>query len=259
MTKTIHIVAIKRDPLVQCRVSLSEEQIASMKEAILSGHPTPPIVVFTEDNKTYYCADGHHRLAAHAAADQDVIEAQVMEGGIEAAFIYGFKANSDPRGLPMTRADKRKAVSMALERWGSTKSDREIAGLLGVSNTFVSDGRKARGDQSPALRSPVKNRPTVNVDSQIPKNHVPDPFSEDDELDYSSALESDGDVTITVAPTPAVVEVEASREDLDEIRLSLGRIIRAMDKIKDGKTYQARIRASLDLALKAIDDWKRTV
>ncbi|EIE01442.1 ParB/RepB/Spo0J family partition protein [Leptospira licerasiae] len=141
------------DPKAQPRQSLNEALVQEYVFALRNGDRFPPVVLFGE-NKRFYLADGFHRLMAHRIAGLKTIEAYVKAGDLRGAILFSTGANED-HGLRRTPEDKRKAVFTLLkdDEW-SQWSDREIARIAKVSNTFVSN-----------LRGELRDS-TVNVDSE---------------------------------------------------------------------------------------------
>lgn len=105
------------------------------------GDTFPPIDVYF-DNKTYWLADGFHRLQAALQTEQKTIQATVHKGSQREALLHAVGAN-DTHGLRRSNADKRKAVQTLLadEEW-SQWGDREIARRTKTSHPFVTKIRK---------------------------------------------------------------------------------------------------------------------
>lgn len=122
----------------QARKSINEETIAEYAEHISNGGTFPPIVVFY-DSKTYWLADGWHRLIAHERVGCLTILEEVHTGSERDALKYALGAN-DGHGLRRSNADKRNSVEMALadSEW-SKLTTREIAELCKVSHNLVSE------------------------------------------------------------------------------------------------------------------------
>lgn len=133
---------IKTDGGTQARVAgLDPKKVDEYAQLYREGVQLPPVVVFY-DGETYWCADGHHRVAAAIAAELAEVDVQIHEGGKREALRVALGANAT-HGLARSNADKRNAVTIALvdEEW-SKLSDREIAKMCGVSHTMVSNLRR---------------------------------------------------------------------------------------------------------------------
>ena len=136
-TRNLPIAELKTEGL-QCRAEMNHDTIAEYIEAMANKVKFPPLVVFS-DGKTYWLADGFHRLEAATQAGSKQIACEVRTGKREDALKFSLSANSR-HGLPRTNKDKRNAVSMALDAWPKLSS-REIAKLCAVSDVFVGNVR----------------------------------------------------------------------------------------------------------------------
>ena len=158
---------IKTDCGTQMRFELSGSTVKEYQTLCKSDGSWPfqePLVVFT-DGKSYWLADGFHRLEACKLAGQLLVDCEIKNGTVEDAQDYALSANIT-HGLRRSNEDKKKAVEFALncERW-SSKSSRAIADHLGVSHSFVANARKtdSKEDESNFLigqdgkRYPAKN------------------------------------------------------------------------------------------------------
>jgi len=135
MTETVKIKEISTDPDIQCREHLDDDTIKSYAEEIMAGDALPPVVLFRGNGK-FYIGDGWHRVYGSIRAKKTTIDAETHEGGREKAFEHACGANR-VHGLRRTNADKRKAVTMALDWWPKA-TQTEIAVRCGVSQHFVS-------------------------------------------------------------------------------------------------------------------------
>jgi hypothetical protein len=99
-----------------------------------------------------YVVDGFHRRASHLAAGKTFIGTRTVGwGSLEDAVWFATSANK-AHGLRRTRADKRRAVELALATpIGSEQSNAVIAKHVGVSDTFVSNVRRETTDQLATL------------------------------------------------------------------------------------------------------------
>ncbi len=101
----------------------------------------PPVILFTEDEETYWPADGFHRIPAWIKAGWTEIPADVRKGDKREAIRVGVGCN-DTHGLRRTSEDKRQAIKMLLadEEW-SGASNRWIADQCNVSDGLVESVR----------------------------------------------------------------------------------------------------------------------
>jgi len=128
---------IRTDGGTQMRAEIDDDTVDDYVAALES---LPPVTVFY-DGKTYWLADGFHRLRAHEKAGKKVVYAEVKSGTQRDAILHAVGTNA-MHGRRRTNADKRRAVETLLRdpEW-ATWSDREIARRCSVSNQFVSNVR----------------------------------------------------------------------------------------------------------------------
>lgn len=134
--KTINVAAIRIDGETQSRAEIHNDTVAEYADALESGTTFPPIIVFF-DGVDYWLGDGFHRVHAFRQAGRASINADVREGTQSDAQLFSYGVNTD-HGLRRTNADKRKAVTGALQHPVSCKwSDNQIAKHCGVSDKTV--------------------------------------------------------------------------------------------------------------------------
>ena len=140
--KHLPIDSIRLDGDTQPRAEVSPSVAGEYAEAMLEGDEFPPVVVF-HDGEDYWLADGFHRLAAAKSLESDTIAADVRQGSVRDAVLYGCGANAT-HGLRRSNADKRRSVLRLLRdaEW-SQWSDREIARKCTVGNELVSRLRRS--------------------------------------------------------------------------------------------------------------------
>lgn len=137
----------------QARVALRDATIREYAELLSDDAAVfPPVTVFT-DGHSYWLADGFHRHAAHKLAGRETIRAIVKLGSKRDATLYACQANGK-HGLPMSIADKRRAVELMLndqEVWETlgdpdddTWTQRKLARHCGVSHTFIANMLRER-------------------------------------------------------------------------------------------------------------------
>lgn len=141
----ISIKELETDQQVQLRKRwVDQSTVQAYVEALASGAKFPPVVVFY-DGKTYWLADGFHRIAAYRFVGQAEIETEVHEGNKQSAMIYAATANVT-NGKPMSQAEKREAGKRLLKM--TDWSDREIARRLAVSQPTVGNWHNSLSDKS---------------------------------------------------------------------------------------------------------------
>ncbi|MBB1255825.1 ParB N-terminal domain-containing protein [Streptomyces sp. OF3] len=100
----------------------------------------PPIVVH---RRTMRVVDGTHRLRVARVRGRSHIEARLLDGSPEEAFVYAVEANTSG-GLPLTVAERTAAAARIFRshpRW----SDRAVAAVTGLSAKTVAAHRRRLG------------------------------------------------------------------------------------------------------------------
>jgi hypothetical protein len=144
----LNLHSIRIDGGTQSRAEMNNTTVEEYTEAMLEGAAFPPIVVFF-DGASYWLADGFHRYFGADHAGIEEVEAEVRQGTQQDAQLFSFGVNAS-HGLRRTNADKRKAVTGALQhpvsgQWG----DRQIAKHCGVDHKTVAAVRAAIWGNSP--------------------------------------------------------------------------------------------------------------
>ncbi len=158
---------IRVDGGTQSRAILQRNIINEYAELMQSNVEMPPVDIF-HDGKNYWLANGFHRFYAKKQISEnndegflpeETINATIHQGTQRDAILFSLGANAD-HGIRRNNDDKNRAVETMLRdnEWQNW-SDREIAKICKVSNTFVSELRKKF------------NSATVNVDSKTYKRN----------------------------------------------------------------------------------------
>jgi ParB-like chromosome segregation protein Spo0J len=138
--KMVKLENIRIDGGTQFRDQINQDVVKQYAESMREGAVFPPIKA-TFDGTTYWLYDGFHRyFAAHDLGFKDV-EVDYKPGTQEDAQDLALCANAH-HGLPRNNATKKKTVesALAMERHAN-KSNRELAKLCDVSDTFVAGVR----------------------------------------------------------------------------------------------------------------------
>jgi uncharacterized ParB-like nuclease family protein len=135
----IPIDSIKLDSDLQPRAALNQETINEYTEAMKAGAQFPGVVIF-QDGEVNWLADGYHRYAAAKNAGAQDISAEIRTGSKEDALKFALSANAT-HGLRRSQADKRRAVVIALKRFGNL-SNRELGRLTAVDDKTVGKYRE---------------------------------------------------------------------------------------------------------------------
>ncbi|MGE2817752.1 ParB/RepB/Spo0J family partition protein [Mycobacterium heidelbergense] len=114
------------------------ESEAHVQRLVEAEWPLPPILVH---RPTMRIIDGHHRVAAARRKRFEYIDAYLVNGSEESAFIVAVQENV-VHGLPLSLADRRAAAARIL-RTHTHWSDRAIATATGLSAKTVGAIRRA--------------------------------------------------------------------------------------------------------------------
>ena len=163
------------DPNLNLRDRLDQETVERYSE---SWNRMPPVTVFEVDGR-WLLADGFHRHAAAVTLGRKSIPAEVRPGSFDEALDYVAGANLH-HGLPLTRAERRRAVEVKL-RLHHDRSDRHLAEDLAVSRELVAKVRRqlVRSGPDPRERGPDRAptarpiRPTSQGLPSDPNEHLP--------------------------------------------------------------------------------------
>lgn len=212
----MRLTEITIDPSLQMRVKMDETVIHDYAQAMLRGDKFPAIVVFT-DGKNNYLGDGNNRYFAAKQAGIPEIDADIREGGYDAAFEYSLTAN-DKNGQRYSSADKRKAVMKALAYAKyEGLSNREIADKCGVSHPFVAKIKDAMGIEKSEVIKTVQNGKEVlmrNTKDQFKKEEVDEPEEEDTVLtELSHTIQELAEENKKLEARVAIAAMDATPEE----------------------------------------------
>ena len=233
---------IKIDIGVQIRVKLDYRVIERYAAEMVAGDKFPPIVLFF-DGKEYWLADGFHRIEALKSKYLKVF-ADVRNGTREDAIRYAITANF-AHGLPLTNADKRRAIRLALTAWPGD-SDMKIAARLRVSDKTVKKMRTKTesGSEIPNLNptGAIKNAghtkrtgrdgksyPATKKAKSQPEPEDPDAMPPSiDEEEPPPSTDVPVDKVGTPIPTPEMVLVFERAVELDRMLRQVNAISKAV-------------------------------
>ncbi len=194
------------DPNLYLRDRLDDFTVERYAE---SWQRLPPVTVFKVDGK-WLLADGFHRHAAAVMLGKKTLKAEVLEGTFEEALDFVASVNLF-HGLPLTRAERRRAVDVKL-RLHHDWSDRRMAEELGVSRELVAKTRRnlIEGGQIPNNPGRVGADGKMYSSAGLPKDpneRAPKgkPIAQQDDPRDHGGRESDAPPwDDTVTPLPAV-------------------------------------------------------
>ncbi|MFF5030856.1 ParB/RepB/Spo0J family partition protein [Nocardia salmonicida] len=119
------------------------EDQSHIERLIEAEWPLPPILVHRQTNRVI---DGFHRTIAARRKGLTHIDAYLVDGSDELAFILGVQENVT-HGLPLSLADRR-AAAERIVRTHPHWSNRSIAAAAGLSAKTVASIRGGTGDSS---------------------------------------------------------------------------------------------------------------
>ena len=143
----LELKAIRLDGDTQCRKSIDPKWVQEYAENMKGGQKYPNPVVFF-DGKSYWLADGFHRLSAHKSNGALEIEVDVKEGTVREARLYAIRENNR-HGKNMSPEEKRDNIVKILkdDEWGQW-SNVKIAEIIGSSHVTVSRVRNSLEEEA---------------------------------------------------------------------------------------------------------------
>lgn len=185
---------LKLDGGTQSRVKIDQPTVNEYTQSLMNGDVFPPLEVFF-DGINYYLVDGFHRYFAHKAAVIQEVSVVVHNGTQREAQLFSKGVNYG-HGLKLSKEDKRKSVlSMFDDEEWNQYSDRKIADICHVANSYVSKLRNELGHENKEKKyiknGEVKIMDTTNIGkSKKSKAKEPEPETEvDTEYDKFHELE----------------------------------------------------------------------
>jgi len=160
------------DPNLSLRDRLDEFTVERYAE---SWGRLPPVTVYEVEGRPVL-TDGFHRHAAAVMLGRKTLPAEVVAGTFAEALDFAAGVNLS-HGLPLTRAERRRAVEVKLKLHHDW-SDRRMAEELGVSRELVAKTRKTLvdGHQIPNTAGRVgadgKTYPSAGLPKD-PNEHLP--------------------------------------------------------------------------------------
>ena len=140
------------DPNLNLRDRLDDFTVERYAEA---WERMPPVTVFEVDGR-WLLADGFHRHAAAVMLGRRCDPAEVRQGTFTEALDFVVEVNLF-HGLPLTRAERRRAVEIKL-RLHHDWSDRRLAEELGVSRELVAKTRRSLIERGQVPEQPRAGR-----------------------------------------------------------------------------------------------------
>ena len=139
----VPLTTIQISEAIQPRISLDHDVVTEYQTLYAEAEdtePLPPLDVF-HIKKTYYVADGFHRLAAAKEARRTTLVCHVYTGTESEAMRHAAYANLR-RGLAYRRHDRERILERLLQDpQESPRSNRDLAQVLGLSHVTVGRAR----------------------------------------------------------------------------------------------------------------------
>lgn len=207
--RDLALIELRRDGGTQSRVGNHEETVEEYADAMLDGrwlwHQGNALIVYGDDEGTYWLADGFHRIEAAARAGVPTVPCDVRPGSRRDAVLYAVGANSS-HGLRRTRQDVRRAIETLLRdeewrRWSNVEIARRVgctdktvavvrSGLESTSEIPRLDTRRGADDKARAVPA-APSAPPAPAPAPAHPEPNPDPMNApltDDELGVLSFL-----------------------------------------------------------------------
>lgn len=142
----------------QVRERICQVTVDEYAQAMEEGAIFPPIEL-VEEGILYFIADGYHRYEATKKIGKEAIEANVRQGSVRDAILFGISANHN-HGLRLSLGDRRRMVSILLsdQEWCHW-SNSEIAKKCSCSVELVSKIRSAMGAEKEITSCLRKGKP----------------------------------------------------------------------------------------------------
>jgi DNA repair exonuclease SbcCD nuclease subunit len=141
-THAVDINDIILDERCQPRSILNAEAVQEYADIYKEGEVDLPALEVVGIDHKLVLIDGFHRLAGARQADQSFIRVTVVEECDVGRASWLASAVNQGHGVRRTNADKRQAVTLAINSdIGVEQSSRDIGAHVGVSKSFVSNVR----------------------------------------------------------------------------------------------------------------------
>jgi hypothetical protein len=141
-TSAIDLDAIILDERCQPRAILNAEAVQEYSDIYAEGEQDLPPLEVADVNGDLVLWDGFHRLAGARQAGKGFVRVTIVEECDIGRALWLAAAVNQGHGVRRTNADKRQAVTLAINSdIGEEQSSRDIGDHVGVSKSFVSNIR----------------------------------------------------------------------------------------------------------------------
>ncbi|MDX2039530.1 MAG: ParB N-terminal domain-containing protein [Isosphaeraceae bacterium] len=210
--REIALVDLILDPTLNLRDKLDEFSVERYADAWTR---MPPVTVFDVEER-WLLADGFHRHAAAVRLGKESIRAEIRQGTFEEALDFVSSVNLF-HGLPLTRAERRRAVEIKL-RLHHDWSDRRLAEELSIGRELIAKIRKqlVEGGQLPNQAARVGSDGKTYTTAGLPRDPQerrptrPEDTGRDDPRDRGGREADAAPWDDTVDPMPKVSKTSAA-------------------------------------------------
>ena len=166
-THAVDINDIILDERCQPRAILNAEAVQEYADIYDEGEAELPALEVVSIDDKLVLIDGFHRLAGARQADQSFIRVTVVEECDVGRASWLASAVNQGHGVRRTNADKRQAVTLAINSdIGEEQSSRDIGAHVGVSKSFVSNVRAEFGAATVATEKTEPEPPKTPHDDE---------------------------------------------------------------------------------------------
>lgn len=255
---TVEMIDIDKlvlDHRLQVRCELDDHHIESdLRPKLQRGERLDPIKV-GRFNDNLYAVAGFHRVEANRREGNNRIEAEIVTVRTWRELLALALPTNEENGKPLTCADRRRKVEMAVEEWRveieqGQLSDQQIARMCKVSPSIVNEVRRATVE-APTTKTVTRNGKTYEMNAGNigrPKQAKPEELAQAVEEYLDAAYDDDinGAVQVLAAASalPSVAEALAEQADLPTYKPAA--LTEAIEKVV--KQWAVTIRLSPEAA-----------
>jgi hypothetical protein len=242
----VELPRITVDARIQVRVgglnAATVERYATIMQEHGDYEPFPPVVLFRE-GETLWLSAGFHRLAAARQVGLEAVKAEVRPGGFEDAYWHAITDNLS-NGLQMNSADQKEALRRLLgldialpeaEEY-VTMSNRQLAGIIGVSHTTIRKWRTAFERESGGNQFPPDSNLRMGTDGKVyDVSNIQDSNRQRTQPDGSEpAVDERAPHPTPITPFSQAAEVIAEEDTITEtVSPELERLVTALQDLVD--------------------------
>jgi ParB-like chromosome segregation protein Spo0J len=171
----IPIASIEVDS-TQIRIAFNREVIDEYAADMGEGTKLPDVVIYQDSEGKHWLADGWYRLAGAIKLGWTEIDAEMRQGTLFEALLYGIEANL-PHGVRLSIEDCKNAAEILLKDTNSANwSSREIAKRCKLTDKTVEKLRKSLSADNPQMQTRTVRRGNQEYPQKVkrkPKSSKP--------------------------------------------------------------------------------------